>query len=196
MHRSLRLSAAALAGVVFAVPAARAQNPVALNQSENVIEIGADAGLTFGLGDRSFISFQFPAEKARLGFFLNNDSRVSIEPAIGVSTFKAKDQDASTDYIAELGALYHFRPARLVTAVTNRRSVSYVRPFVGIRGNIVGGEGDDVNDPYVGAGFGVKLPFRTNAAFRAEANLGYGFETEAARLGFNLGLSFFTRRGS
>jgi hypothetical protein len=57
-----------------------------------------------------------------------------------------------------------------------------------------GGVGDDLNDPYVGAGVGIKVPYRSNIAFRAEANLGYGFDSEAARFGVNLGLSFFTRR--
>ena len=186
--------ASALAAVTLAAPAARAQNAGAIAQAPNSIEIGADAGLTFGLGDQSYVDFQVPAQRGRLGFFLNNDSRVSIEPALGLATFKAKDQPASTDLTAEVGALYHFRPARLITDVANRAAVSYFRPFVGVRSNIVGGAGDDVNDPYVGAGLGIKFPYRTNIAFRAEANLGYGFDTDAARIGLSLGLSFFTRR--
>jgi hypothetical protein len=194
MSRTLRIAAAALTGAVLAAPAARAQNAVAINQTPNTIEIGADAGLTFGLGKQSFIQLDFPAQRARLGFFLNNDSRVSVEPSLGFSTIKVKDQDASTGYNAELGALYHFRSARLITDVSNRQSVSYIRPFVGVNGAIVGGEGDNLNDPYVGAGLGIKIPYRTNIAFRAEANLGYGFDSDAARVGLNLGLSFFTRR--
>jgi opacity protein-like surface antigen len=190
-------TAALAAALTLAAPAARAQNAAAVVQAPNSIEIGADAGAIFGLGDQSFIDFRLPAQKARLGFFLNNDSRVSIEPAVGLQVFKAENDDAQTAYTAELGALYHFRPARLITDVANRAAVSYVRPFVGISGtpDSDGGEGDDdVNDPYVGAGIGIKFPYRTNIAIRAEANIGYGFDTEAARLGLNLGLSFFTRR--
>ena len=194
MSRSIRL-AAALAGVALAAPAVRAQNPVAVNQTPNTIEIGADAGLTFGLGKQSFVDFTFPAQRARVGFFLNNDSRVSIEPALQLNVFKAKDQSAITTYQGEVGALYHFRPARLITDVANRAAVSYVRPFVGVRGvNSADNDEDNVNDPFVGAGIGVKIPYRTNIAFRAEANIGYGFDTDAARVGLNLGLSFFTRR--
>jgi opacity protein-like surface antigen len=189
--------AAALAAVALVAPAARAQNAAAVAQAPNSIEIGADAGAIIGLGGQNFVDFRLPAQKARLGFFLNNDSRVSIEPALGLQIFKAENDDAQTTYTAELGALYHFRPARLITDVANRAAVSYVRPFVGIAGSPDAGAGegdDDVNDPYVGAGIGIKFPYRTNIAFRAEANIGYGFDTDAARLGLNLGLSFFTRR--
>ena len=194
MSRSLRATAAVLAGVVLTSSVAHAQNSAAIAQRPNVIEIGADAGLTFGLGDKSYVNFDFPAQSARLGFFLNNDSRVSIEPALGVSTFKAKDTPASTDYIAQVGALYHFQPARLVTDVTNRQTVSYVRPFVGLSGSITGGDAEDDHSVFAGAGIGVKVPYRTNIAFRAEANVGYDFDNEAARIGLNLGLSFFTSR--
>jgi hypothetical protein len=69
-----------------------------------------------------------------------------------------------------------------------------VRPFVGFEGQSVGGGGRNDNEGYGGAGIGIKIPYRTNIAFRAEANIGYGFNNEAARLGLNLGLSFFTRR--
>ena len=193
MSRSLRL-AAALAGVALVAPVARAQNAVAVNQTANTIEIGADAGLTFGLGDQSSVDFAFPAQKARLGFFLNNDSRVSIEPSLGLTYSKVEKVPGRTDYEAEVGALYHFRPARLITDVANRAAVSYVRPFVGFTGSATGGDTKDDNEFYAGAGLGVKIPYRTNIAVRAEANIGYGFDNEAARIGLNLGLSFFTRR--
>jgi hypothetical protein len=194
MSRTLRITAAALAGAVLAAPAARAQNAVAINQTPNTIEIGADAGLTFGLGDQSSVDFAFPAQKARIGFFLNNDSRISIEPALGLTYGKDEGAPGVTTYNVEAGALYHFRPARLITDVANRSAVSYVRPFIGFEGQSIGGGGKNANEFFAGAGLGVKIPYRTNIAVRAEANVGYGFDNEAARIGLNLGLSFFTRR--
>ena len=184
--------AAALAAVTLAAPAARAQNAGAIAQAPNSIEIGADAGLTVGLGEQSTVAFALPAQRARLGFFLNNDSRLSVEPAVGLNYFDSEGASGALNYTLETGILYHFRPARLITDVANRAAVSYARPFIGITGVTSGG--DSENEFFAGAGLGVKLPVRTNIAFRAEANLGYGFDNEAARLGLNLGLSFFTRR--
>jgi hypothetical protein len=188
--------AAALAAVALVAPAARAQNAVAIAQVPNAIEIGADAGAVFGLGDQSSINITLPARRARVGFFLNNDSRISIEPAVGLGYNKTEGSSGTTQYNVEAGALYHFRPARLITDVANRAAVSYVRPFIGFEGETRGGGARNNNEFFAGAGLGVKVPYRTNIAVRAEANIGYGFDNEAARLGLNLGLSFFTRRGS
>ena len=184
--------AAAVAAVALVAPAARAQNAAAIAQAPNSVEIGADAGLTVGLGEESTIAFALPAQRARLGFFLNNDSRLSVEPAVGLNYFDSEGAPGSLNYTVETGLLYHFRPARLITDVANRAAVSYARPFIGFTAGTGGGEGD--SEFFAGAGLGVKLPVRTNIAFRAEANLGYGFDNNAARLGATLGLSFFTRR--
>jgi hypothetical protein len=186
--------AAALVAVALVAPAARAQNAAAIAQTPNTIEIGADAGATFGLGDVSSVNITLPAQRARVGFFLNNDSRVSIEPAVGFGYNKTEGQPGQTNYSLEAGALYHFRPARLITDVANRAAVSYARPFVGFTGVSLGGASKNENEVFAGFGVGVKIPYRTNIAVRAEANLGYGFDNDAARLGLNLGLSFFTRR--
>lgn len=194
MSRTFRLTAAVLAGVALAAPAARAQNAAAVAQRSNVIEIGADAGAVFGLGSDSFINVDLPAQKGRIGFFLNNDSRVSIEPALGFSIRNPESAPSTTTYIAEVGALYHFQPATLITEATNRQNVAYVRPFLGFEGQTTGGDTKNDNDFYAGAGVGLKIPVRTNIAIRTEANVGYGFNNEAARIGLNLGLSFFTRR--
>jgi hypothetical protein len=188
--------AAALAAVALVAPAARAQNAVAIAQVPNAIEIGADAGAVFGLGGQSSVNITLPARRARVGFFLNNDSRISIEPAVGFGYNKEEDKSGTLQYNVEAGALYHFRPARLITDVANRAAVSYVRPFIGFEGETRGGSASNTNEFFAGAGLGVKVPYRTNIAVRAEANIGYGFDNEAARLGLNLGLSFFTRRGS
>jgi hypothetical protein len=186
--------AAAVVAVALVAPAARAQNAAAVVQTPNTIEIGADAGATFGLGEVSSVNITLPAQRARVGFFLNNDSRVSIEPAVGFGYNKAEGQPGQTNYLLEAGALYHFRPARLITDVANRAAVSYARPFVGFTGVSLGGDAKNENEVFAGFGVGVKIPYRTNIAVRAEANLGYGFDNDAARIGVNLGLSFFTRR--
>ena len=194
VQNRLPIAVAALAAVALVAPTARAQNAAAIAQAPNSIEIGADAGATFGLGDQSSVDVILPAQRARIGFFLNNDSRVSIEPAAQFNYHKTEGTSGVTNYLIEAGALYHFRPARLITDVANRAAVSYVRPFVGFEGTSIGGSSSNDNELFAGAGIGVKVPYRTNIAIRAEANIGYGFDNEAARLGLTLGLSFFTRR--
>ncbi|MES2523973.1 MAG: hypothetical protein V4617_14800 [Gemmatimonadota bacterium] len=190
----------ALAGMLVCGTAvtAGAQGPTVTNPP-NTQEFGVDAGAVIGLGDRSSVSLTLPAARARIGFFLNNDSRWSIEPAAGFSYAKVKDVPYQLDYNLELGALYHFRaPADLYNAT--RASVAYLRPFVGLVGVATGGndtaiEGGDGsnNELSVGAGYGIKIPWRESVAFRLEANLGYGFDNEALRVGAFAGLSFFAR---
>lgn len=198
MSSSLRIAAAALTVVALAAPAARAQSSTAVVQAPNSVELGLDAGATFGLGSRSSIDVNLPAQRARIGFFLNNDTRVSIEPAASFNYGKTKGSPGVSSYNLELGALYHFRPNRLVSEVTpaSRSSVAYFRPFVGFTGRSIGGGTPNTNDGYVGAGLGIKTPFRTNIALRFEGNLGYGFNNKAARIGLGAGLSFFTRHGA
>jgi hypothetical protein len=190
----LRRAAAAVAVVALAAPAARAQNAAAVAQVPNTIEIGADAGATFGLGDVSSVNITLPAQRARVGFFLNNDSRVSIEPAVGFGYNKSEGQPGQTNYLLEAGALYHFRPRRLITDVANRAACRTPVRSSGSRACRSAAPAKNENEVFAGFGVGVKIPYRTNIALRAEANLGYGFDNDAARLGLNLGLSFFTRR--
>jgi hypothetical protein len=155
----------------------------------NTLEFGIDAGAQFGLGDVSTTQITLPAARARVGFFMNNDSRWSIEPAAFLSYSKVEGGDGVFVYDLEVGALYHFRqPSALQLATPT--SVMYLRPFVGITGFT----GDDSDSEFsVGAGFGIKIPWRPSLAWRLEANTGYGFDNEAFRLGLFAGLSFFTR---
>jgi hypothetical protein len=155
-------------------------------------EIGLDAGVVVGLGDQSSVNIDVPAARARLGFFLPNDSRWSIEPALGLSYNKVEDADGVLAYNLEGGLLYHFSPpAQLADeAAANHVSVAYVRPFVNITG-FTGDDGD--SEVSLGAGLGVKIPWRPALAWRLEANAGYGFDNEAFRLGAYAGLSFFPR---
>ena len=178
-----------LAGLMAATASvATAQGPTVRNPP-NTMEFGIDAGLQFGLGDVSTVQFTLPASRARLGFFLNNDSRWSIEPAAGLSYSKAEGSDGVFVYDLEVGALYHFRPPSAVTANVPA-SVMYVRPFIGVTGFT----GDNSDSEFsAGAGFGVKIPWRNGFAWRLEANTGYGFDNEAWRIGALAGLSFFMR---
>ena len=155
-------------------------------------EIGLDAGVVIGLGDQSSVNIDVPAARARLGFFLPNDSRWSIEPALGLSYAKVEDADGVLVYNLEGGLLYHFSPpAQLADeAAANHVSVMYVRPFVNLTG-FTGDDGD--SEVSLGAGLGVKIPWRAAMAWRLEANAGYGFDNEAFRLGAFAGLSFFPR---
>jgi hypothetical protein len=158
--------------------------------TSNLMEFGIDAGATFGLGDQSSVQITLPASRFRVGFSLPGSSRWTIEPATFLSWTKVEDSDGVFVYDLELGALYHFAAPTNVIA-TPPLSVLYVRPFIGVSGLSSGG--DDDSEFFAGAGVGMKLPWRQNLAWRLEANLGYGFDNEAFRLGFLAGMSFFTR---
>lgn len=168
---------------------ASAQGPTVRNPP-NTLEFGIDAGAQFGLGDVSTVQITLPAARARVGFFLNNDSRWSIEPAAFLSYSKVEGGDGIFGYDLEVGGLYHFRPPSDLAAATPV-SVMYVRPFIGVTG-VSGGDASD-SEFSAGAGFGVKIPWRPALAWRLEANTGYGFDNEAFRIGLFAGLSFFTR---
>lgn len=178
--------------LVLAPLSAHAQGAT-LNNPPNTQEYGLDAGATFGLGDRSSVTFSLPTTRARIGFFLNNDSRWSIEPAIGLAYAKVEDVPYQLNYSLELGALYHFSPPRNLYDAT-RASVAYLRPFVGVVGVKTGGDdGGSDSEALLGLGYGVKIPFRNALAWRLEANAGYGFDNEAFRIGALVGVSFFAR---
>jgi hypothetical protein len=157
-------------------------------------ELGIDAGAVFGLGSQSSININLPGSRFRIGFF-RPGSRISIEPAAGFGYNKVEGLDGEFRYDLELGLLYHFRPLSISTSeagrVTTRVTSPYVRPFVGLVGYSSGD--DDENEVSAGAGLGIKIPWRTDLAWRLEANLGYGFDNKAGRLGALLGLSYFPR---
>ena len=162
--------------------------------AQRTLELGIDAGVIFGLGDESSVTFTLPASRFRAGFFLANP-QWSLEPAAGLSYNKVEGEDGIFTYDVELGALYHFRPFVVATAdkkdVIASFSSVYARPFLGFTG-FTGGDSDD-NEFSIGAGLGMKVPWRGDLATRFEANLGYGFDNEAMRIGLLVGLSFFTR---
>ena len=193
--------AAALAALtaVLALPCAARVAPAqgaTVTNPPRTVELGIDAGAVFGLGDESSISITLPAARARLGVVLTNNTRWSLEPAALLSFTKVEGADAVLLYNLEGGMLYHFRPpadlADAESEAARRVTVAYVRPFVNLTG-YTGEDGD--SELSVGAGLGVKVPWRPQLAWRLEANFGYGFDNEAFRLGAFAGLSFFTRRG-
>lgn len=158
------------------------------------VELGIDAAAVFGLGNQSSVNINLPGSRFRMGFF-QPGSRISIEPAAGLSYNKVEGNDGVLRYDLELGALYHFRPIVIATSdenvMTARTTTPYVRPFIGLTG-LTGGEVDD-NEFSAGVGLGTRVPWRRDLAIRLEANLGYGFDNDAARIGALVGLSFFPR---
>ena len=71
--------------------------------------------------------------RARIGFFLNNSLRWSIEPAAGVSYPQVQDAPDAFAQNLEVGALHHFpAPSSLNSAA--RVTVAYVRRFCGLVG--------------------------------------------------------------
>ena len=192
--------AAVLAGLIAALAlpgtpgVATAQRPTVTSPSRP-LELGIDAGAIFGLGDVSSITVDLPATRARVGFPLSANSRWSLEPAAALSFQDAEEADGVLFYNLEVGALYHFRPPAGLseTGPGPRAAVAYARPFV----NISGFTGDNGDSEFsIGGGIGLKVPWRRQLAWRFEANLGYGFDNEAFRLGAFAGVSFYTRRGS
>lgn len=183
--RTITSYVAAFAAIVaFATPAT----------AQNRVELGIDAAAIFGLGDESSININLPGSRFRVGFF-QPGSRISIEPALGLAYNKTEGADGVLFYDVELGALYHLRPiivaSRGATVVDAVGTAPYIRPFVGITG--ITGSGDGDSEFSAGVGLGTRLAWRSDLAFRLEANLGYGFDNDAARIGVLAGLSFFPR---
>ena len=192
VRRAVLTAALGLGGLTTGAFAQEPQGPTVATPPRT-LELGLDAGAVFGLGDVSSISLTLPAGRARVGLFLHNYARWSVEPAASLTFTDAEGADGVLLYNLEAGALYHFRaPGELGQFEERRgRSVAYVRPFVNFTGATGGGD----SEISIGSGLGLKVPWRAQLAFRFEANVGYGFDNEAGRIGAFAGLSFFTRRG-
>ncbi|HEV7992398.1 MAG TPA: hypothetical protein VGP25_11280 [Gemmatimonadaceae bacterium] len=190
-HTIVRAMVLAIATAVLAAVPLTAQSPLG-----RAAELGIDAGAVFGLGSQSSIDINLPGSRFRMGFFTPG-SRISIEPGVGLGYHKVEGVDGVFTYDLELGLLYHFTPLMVSTAtsrgVTARVTSPYVRPFIGITGFSGGGSNGSGHEVSTGAGLGIKIPWRTDLAWRLEANLGYGFDHKAGRIGTLLGLSYFPR---
>jgi hypothetical protein len=169
----------AVAGALALISsAASAQDP-------RPLELGIDAGVTFGLDDPNVTVIGIPVQNFRMGFMMND--RVGIEPSIALNSIRA-DGDNFTTYSAAVGVLWHF---------TSFRSGPYFRPFIGVSG-FSGDEIDGVSQVFVGAGIGLKIPVVDGRlAWRLEGNFAHAFDDGdvegGSQIGLLAGLSFFTR---
>jgi hypothetical protein len=177
MRRVAQLAVAA-AALVLVSSIGSAQDP-------RPLELGIDAGVTFGLDDPNVTVIAIPVQSFRLGFVMGD--RMSIEPAVSLNSIRS-DGDNFTTYSVALGLLYHFNTFR---------TGPYVRPFFGVNG-VSGTDLDGVSQFFVGAGLGIKIPVvDERLAWRLEANFAHAFDDGdvegGSQLGLRAGLSFFTR---
>lgn len=167
--------------MVVATSVASAQARRQAASTAKVWEIGADAGLQFGLDDPNTTSIQIPFQNIRAGIHVSDV--LSIEPFFGLNYLKFEDVDAITQYEFGVGALYHFSTSRT-------QSQLYVRPALMVVGVSAGGESD--SEVGAGVGVGIKWPqLGGRMAWRGEANI--GFVNDNTILGALFGISFFTR---
>ena len=189
------LSVAALA-VISLAPVAQAQRSSSSSNSNAAmpLEFGIDGGLSFGTGGtNNSVDFGLPLPSVRVGFHMN--PTWSIEPSLGLYR-SSYTNFSQTDYELGIAALYHFSPSRA-------QSKLYARPFL----NFIGSNSKEQLTPTttqstsssmteIGAGFGVKIPWRDRLSWRAEGNISHLSEKVATgdtRVGVTFGLSYFTR---
>lgn len=179
----VRLSVASVI-VALAVSAtgAWAQNAAPAGRT---VELGIDAAIARNFGDSPYTTITIPDAQFRVGFFVNNN--VSIEPRVSINSVSGGGS-TYTEYLGELGLLYHFVPSSRVGAGP------YVRPFVGIVGE--SGGGSETHGEF-GAGIGTKIPFSERLATRIEADYSHvassSYSNSTNQLALLLGISFFTR---
>jgi hypothetical protein len=180
MKRLVVLGVTALA---LTAPAASAQR--GSRGSSGPVELGIDAGVTFGLDAPRLTVVALPAQDFRLGYFLND--KLEIEPRFSLNSLHSAGATLTT-YAFELGLL-------LMPSGDRIGNGFYLRPFLGVAGISVSGGGGSNNSGYAGAGFGLKIPFADRRlATRLEANYAHGFSNGGSnQIGLALGLSFFTR---
>ena len=176
MRKVANLAVAAALALVSSIASAQDPRP---------LELGIDAGVTFGLDDPNVTVIAIPIQAFRIGFLMTE--RVSIEPVFSLNSVRA-DGDHITAYSAAVGFPYHFGTFR---------SGPYLRPFVGVTG-VSGTDLEGVSQLFLGAGIGVKIPvIDSRLAWRLEANFAHAFDDGdvegGSQIGLRAGLSFFTR---
>jgi hypothetical protein len=179
MMKKILVVAVALA---FIAPTAGAQRNS--RNGSGGVELGIDAGLTFGIGNSSGTLFSLPTQVFRLGYFLSD--KLEFEPRVSFNSISGGGNTVST-YDLEAGLL-------LIPDGDRVGKGLYLRPFVGVAGISVSG-GNSANSGNVGVGVGLKLPFADRRlATRLEANYDHGFSGGGSNtIGLLAGLSFFTR---
>lgn len=177
-----------VATIIFAAviaPAAYAQGTTTVPTTPNPVELGIDAGASFGLDDPHVTTISIPGQHVRAGFFFGR--QLEFEPSFGLDYIHASGV-SQTRYEALVGLLYHFTPSR-------RTSQFYVRPFVGFLGTNI--DGSNQTQAALGGGIGVKIPMYPRLSSRFEANYTHTFSSGDAdasnAIGLLAGLSFFTR---
>jgi hypothetical protein len=189
MRRILSVAAVALLAIA---PAAQAQRGA--TNAAMPLEFGVDGGLSFGTGGtNNSVDFALPIPAVRVGFHMN--PTWSIEPSLSLYN-RSVTGGSSTDYQIGVAALYHFSPSRAANQF-------YARPFLNFIGDRTKTETSPTttvttssNMTEIGAGFGVKMPWRDRMAWRVEGNLSHLSEKVATgdtRVGVLFGLSYFTR---
>jgi hypothetical protein len=179
--------AATFAFAVAVAPAARAQGTgtTTVPTTDNPVELGIDAGVSFGLDDPHVTTVSIPGQHIRAGFFFGR--QLEFEPSFGLDYIHASGV-SQTRYEALVGMLYHFTPNR-------RASQLYVRPFVGFLGTNI--DGSNETQAALGGGVGLKVPMYPRLSARFEANYTHTFSSGDAdasnAIGLLAGLSFFTR---
>ena len=157
-------------------PAARQQA-----SAGKVWELGADAGLSFGLDDPNVTQLQIPIQSIRAGIHVS--PALSIEPFLGYNYLKVDGIDAISQYQFGVGALYHFSENRT-------RSQLYVRPSLAIVGASAGGTSD--SEAGIGVGVGMKWP-RLNGRMALRGEAGIFAINDNTSINALFGVSFFTR---
>jgi hypothetical protein len=186
MRNRLTISLVGLALIALTASQASAQRRPTYERDRDYdrpIELGADAGVSFGLDEPSVTTIGIPIRAFRVGFFFTDN--ISLEPSFGLSSVHVEG-DTFTEYQAGLALLLHlsrYRPA----------SGLYVRPFAGVTG--VSGGGDSDSNGFAGAGVGVKIPWgNRRLATRLEANFTHGFDGDGTNaIGLLAGISVFIR---
>jgi hypothetical protein len=186
MRNRLTVSLVSLALIAFSASQASAQRRPYYDRdrdNDRPIELGVDAGVSFGLDEPSVTTIGIPIRSFRVGFFFTDN--VSLEPSFGLTSVHVEGE-TFTQYEAALALLLHLSRYSPASGI-------YVRPFAGVTG--VSGGGNSDSNGLAGAGVGVKIPWgNRRLATRLEANFTHGFDGDGTNaIGLHVGLSVFTR---
>lgn len=189
MRRILSVAALALLSLSTAAHAQRGGT----TGGQMPLEFGVDGSLSFGTGGtNNSVEFGLPVPSVRVGFHMS--PAWSVEPSI--SLYRTSVTNSSeTAYQIGLAGLYHFSPSRTANQF-------YARPFlnyVGATDKVTSGTttvSTSSSMTEIGAGFGVKMPWRERLMWRVEGNISHLSEKVPSgdtRVGATFGLSYFTR---
>jgi hypothetical protein len=195
MRRILSVAALSVLALSTAANAQRSSNSAGNSASASTpLELGLDGGPSFGMGGQNSATlFDMPIQQLRAGFFVA--PQWSIEPAIRFTRTSVGNVSDSR-YAIGVGALYHF-------STTHSENQVYARPYL----NFIGANSTVQSSPTtttttstslaeMGAGLGVKIPWKDRLAWRLEANMSHYSKPYAGadnRLGLLVGMSYFTR---